>query len=212
MAMEISKTLSSQHGIINQWLKAVILGVVALLSIPVHLGTESNILNSKVPHLVSPLESASVADGSSVEPIIKPLDLICHQDEALKQGYLLSDPFVGAVLRRSKCAYPVAGLDYTKNSVESAEKGFYQGLSNSINSEKGLKHWLDDKQINIIVLRSKYPAYYSEIGMNSRHWQPDLVSSYQNLTLNKLNEALLKKVGFSKQLQQNDLLVFTRNL
>ena len=56
MAMEISKALSSQHGKVDQWLKAVILAVVGLLSVPVHHGTESNILNSKVPHLLSPLE------------------------------------------------------------------------------------------------------------------------------------------------------------
>lgn len=211
MTMEISNALSGRYHEINSWLKNGVLTMLALLAIPVHIGTESNIFNSKIPHLLSPLESTSVADGSSIEPIIKHLNSICILEKGLTQGYLLSDPFVGAVLSRANCGYPLAGLNYGRNSVESAEKGFYPDLSLAINNKQNLNKWLTEKQINMIVLKSSYPSYYSEIGMNSRHWQPDLVSGYKNLAVNQLNEALLKQVGFSKRLQGNNLLVFTRN-
>jgi hypothetical protein len=47
-----------------------------------------------------------------------------------------------------------------------------------------------------VVLRDAYPPYESRIARASNHWQPDLVSRYGDLSINRLSTAQLARVGF----------------
>ncbi|QNI75116.1 hypothetical protein [Synechococcus sp. MVIR-18-1] len=205
----ISKFLESRFVNINNYLKASLAIFLVALGIPIHNGLESNILNSKVPHLLSPLETSSMADGSLIQRDLNLLNRLCKK--LSPNSFTLSDPFIGEILTyRSECPRPLANRNYTSLSLESAESMYYAGLKEAMADESSLKQWLEDKSIGTIVLRKSHQNYTSEIGLNSRQWQADLVSSYQDLSLAKLNEHNLKRAGFTNIISTPNLLVFTQ--
>ena len=209
LLQEISKSLGSKFTNTNNYLKASLAIFLVALGIPIHNGKESNILNSKVPHLLSPLETSSMADGSLIQGDLDLLNRFCKK--LSPNSYTLSDPFIGEILAyRSECPSPLAIRDYNSLSLEATESMYYLGLKEAMADESSLKQWLEAKSIGAVVLRKSHQNYTSEIGLNSRHWQADLVSSYQDLSLAKLNEHNLKRAGFTNIVSTPNLLVFTQ--
>lgn len=209
LLLEISHNLQSILIHTNSYLKATLITLLLALGIPIHNGKESNILNSKVPHLLSPLEIASMADGSVVEGDLRALNNFCKKQS--QSSFTLSDPFIGEILTyRSECPTPIAKRDYQALSLESAEATHYRGLKEAITDDNNLKQWLEDNSIGVVVLRKSHQNYTSAIGLNSRHWQADLVSSYKDLSLTKLSKGSLKRAGFSKFRSTPNFLIFSK--
>ena len=211
LLLEISKNLQSRFIQIDNCLKAALVFLLVALAIPIHNGKESNILNSKVPHLLSPLELSSMADGSFIEADINTINEFCMKTEFPRNSRLLSDPYIGEILNsQSECPKSLAKLDYTKNSFEGAETS-YAGLRKAKNSFHALNEWLEVNSIGMIAIMINHNSYSSEIGLNSRSWQSDLVSSYQHLSVNNFDRRMLEEVGFSETMVTNKLVIFTRN-
>lgn len=188
-----------------------IAGLVAVLLFPLELRGRPNVLVSKVPHLLTPLEEVRPADGASIEPILGPLRELCDRHPALQGRTLLSDPYVGAVVGTRQCLVPVAARDITKLAASTVESGQYPGLRSALGSPAALGAWLDRNRVDLVVLREDAVPYVSRIALASNHWQPDLVSSYAHLSLNSLTTAQLQRVGFRLERQEQGMRIYLRS-
>ncbi len=191
-------------------LVATIAGLIAVLAFPLELRGRPNALVSKVPHLLTPLEEVRQADGATVEPILGPLRELCDRHPSLKGRTLLSDPYVGAVVGTRQCLAPLAARDMTKLAASTVESGQYPGLRQALGSPAALRAWLDGHQVDLVVLREAYVPYVSRIARASNHWQPDLVSSYADLSLNSLTTPQLQRVGFRLVRQEKGMRLYLR--
>lgn len=191
-------------------LVATIAGLIAVLAFPLDVGGRPNVFVSKVPHLLTPLEEVRPADGATIEPILRPLDELCDRDPLLKGRALLSDPYVGAVVGKRQCLAPVAARDITKLAASTVESGQYPGLRRALGSPASLRKWLDGNRVDLVVLREAYAPYDSRIGRASNHWQPNLVSSYADLSLNSLTTAQLQRVGFRLVRREHGMRIYLR--
>ncbi|MCP9797461.1 MULTISPECIES: hypothetical protein [Cyanophyceae] len=177
-------------------LMVLLAGLIAVLAVPLGLQGETNVFASKVPHLLTPLEEVRPADGATIEPILEPLQELCEREPRLQGRTLLSDPFVGAVLGMRQCLVPLAARDITRLAAPTVETGQYPGLRSALASPAALRAWLDGRRVDVVLLRDAYPPYESRIARASNHWQPDLVSRYGDLSINRLSTAQLARVGF----------------
>jgi hypothetical protein len=191
-------------------LLAGITALVAVLAIPVELSGRSNAFFSKLPHLITPLEEVRQADGATIEPILGRLRFLCAQDPRLRGRTLLSDPYVGAVVGTRQCLAPVAERDITKLAAYTVEAGQNPGLRRALASPAGLRVWLDEHRVDLVLLRDSYVPYESRIGRASNHWQPDLLSRYADLSLNGLTTAQLERVGFRLVAHEHGLRIYLR--
>ena len=191
-------------------LVATIAGLIAVLALPLELRGRPNALVSKVPHLLTPLEEVRQADGATIEPILGSLQDLCDRDPSLQGRTLLSDPYVGAVVGTRQCLAPVAARDITKLAASTVESGQYPGLRSALGSPVALRAWLDGNRVDLVVLREAYVPYVSRIARASNHWQPDLVSSYADLSLNSLTTAQLQRVGFRLVRQEQGMRMYLR--
>ncbi|MBW4532016.1 MAG: hypothetical protein KME02_15130 [Aphanothece saxicola GSE-SYN-MK-01-06B] len=191
-------------------LVVTIAGLIAVMAFPLELRGRPNVLVSKVPHLLTPLEEVRQADGATIEPILKPLRELCDRDPSLKGRTLLSDPYVGAVVGTRQCLLPVAARDITKLAASTVESGQYPGLRRALGSPAALKAWLDRNRVDLVVLRGDYAPYLSRIARASNHWQPDLVSSYADLSLNSLTTAQLQRAGFRLERREQGMRIYLR--
>jgi len=189
---------------------ATIAGLIAVLAVPLQIRGRSNVFVSKVPHLLTPLEEVRQADGATIEPILGPLQDLCDRDPLLQGRTLLSDPYVGAVLGTRQCLSPVAARDITKLAASTVEAGQYPGLRRALASPATLRVWLDAQRVDVVVLRDAYVPYESRIARASNHWQPDLLTSYAELSLNSLSTAQLRRVGFRLVRHEQGLRVYLR--
>jgi hypothetical protein len=189
---------------------ATLAGLIAVLAIPIELPGRSNVLVSKTPHLLTPAEEVRQADGTTIEPILGPLEELCKRDPSLRGRALLSDPYVGAVLGLRQCLEPVAARDITKLAAFTVETGQYPGLRRAMASRAGLRAWLDAQRVDVVLLRDTYVPYESRIGRASNHWQADLLSRYADLSLNRLTTAQLERVGFRLVAHQHGMRVYLR--
>jgi hypothetical protein len=194
----------------RQLVTATLVGLIAVLAIPLHLRGRTNVLFSKVPHLLTPLVEVRHADGGTIEPIIVPLRSLCERHPQLKGRTLLSDPYVGAVLGPRQCLVPFAGRDITKLAASTVETGQYPGLRHALASSADLKAWLEEHRVDLVVLRDAYVPYESRIARASNHWQPDLLTSYADLSLNTLTTAQLSRVGFRLVDHEHGLRIYIR--
>jgi len=185
-------------------------GLVAILVFPIGVRGRTNAFFSKVPHLLTPLEEARQADGVTIEPILEPLRQLCEREPRLVGRTLLSDPYVGAVVGARQCLAPVASRDINHLGASSVETGQYPGLRPAIGSPAALRAWLDDRRVDVVVLRDAYPPYESRIAQASNHWQPDLISRYGDLSLNRLSTAQLARVGFQLVRHEHGMRVYLR--
>ncbi len=193
-------------------LVATIAGLIAVLAFPLELRGRPNALVSKVPHLLTPLEEVRQADGASIEPILGSLRELCDRHPSLQGRTLLSDPYVGAVVGTRQCLTPVAARDITKLAASTVESGQYPGLRSALGSPDTLRAWLDGNRVDLVVLREGYGPYVSRIARASNHWQPDLVSSYADLSLNSLTTAQLQRVGFRLERREHGVRIYLRTL
>ncbi len=191
-------------------LMATTAGLIAVLAFPLELRGRPNVLVSKVPHLLTPLEEVRQADGVTIEPILGPLRELCEREPLLKGRTLLSDPYVGAVVGTRQCLAPVAARDITKLAASTVEAGQYPGLRRALESPAALRTWLDGNRVDLVVLREAYTPYVSRIARASNHWQPDLVASYADLSLNSLTTAQLKRVGFRLVRREQGMRIYLR--
>ena len=185
-------------------------GLIAVLAFPLELRGRPNVLVSKVPHLLTPLEEVRQADGATIEPLLGPLRELCDRDPLLKGRTLLSDPYVGAVVGTRQCLAPVAARDINYLVAFTVESGQYPGLRHALGSPAALKAWLDRHRVDLVVLREAYAPYDSRIGRASGHWQPDLVAKYADLSLNNLTTAQLERVGFRLEQRQQGVRIYLR--
>jgi hypothetical protein len=195
---------------VRRVLVAAIAGLVTVLAIPVDVGGRSNVFVSKVPHLITPLQEVRQADGATIEPILGRLRVLCDRDPRLRGRTLLSDPYVGAVVSRRQCLAPVAERDITKLAAYKVEAGQYPGLRRALASPAGLRAWLDEHRVDLVLLRDAYVPYESRIGRASNHWQPDLLSRYADLSLNSLTTVQLDRVGFRLVAHEHGLRIYLR--
>ena len=191
-------------------LVATLAGLIAVLAFPLELQGRSNVLVSKVPHLLTPLEEVRQADGAAIEPLLGPLRELCDRDPLLKGRTLLSDPYVGAVVGTRQCLAPVAARDITKLAAFTVESGQYPGLRRALGSPASLRDWLDGNRVDLVVLREAYVPYESRIGRASGHWQPNLLNSYADLSLNSLTTAQLQRVGFRLVRREHGMRIYLR--
>jgi hypothetical protein len=191
-------------------LVATIAGLIAVLAFPLELRGRSNVFVSKAPHLLTPLEEVRQADGATIEPILGPLRELCDREGLLAGRTLLSDPYVGAVLGSRQCLTPVAARDITKLAASTVESGQFPGLRQALGSPASLRAWLDGHQVDLVVLREAYEPYVSRIARASNHWQPDLVSSYADLSLNSLTTPQLQRVGFRLVRRDQGVRIYLR--
>ncbi len=191
-------------------LMAIIAGVIAVLAFPLELRGRPNALVSKVPHLLTPLEEVRQADGANIEPILEPLRELCDRHPSLQGRTLLSDPYVGAVVGPRQCLVPVAARDIRKLAPFTVESGQYPGLRHALGSPASLRDWLDGNRVDLVVLRDAYVPYESRIGRASGHWQPNLLSSYADLSLNSLTTAQLQRVGFRLVRREQGMRIYLR--
>ncbi len=203
---EGSRGWSRERGI----LIAMLAGLIAVLAVPIGLRGRSNVFVSKLPHLLTPLEEVRPADGATVEPILEPLRELCGREPRLQGRTLLSDPYVGAVLGTRQCLAPVAARDITKLAASTVETGQFPGLLSAMGSPVALRAWLDERRVDVVVLRDAYPPYESRIARASNHWQPDLISRYGDLSLNRLSTAQLARVGFQLVRHEHGMRVYVR--
>ena len=194
----------------RQLVTATLVGLIGVLAIPLHLRGRTNVLFSKVPHLLTPLVEVRHADGGTIEPIIVPLRSLCERHPQLKGRTLLSDPYVGAVLGPRQCLVPFAGRDITKLAASTVETGQYPGLRHALASSADLKAWLEEHRVDLVVLRDAYVPYESRIARASNHWQPDLLTSYADLSLNTLTTEQLSRVGFRLVDHEHGLRIYIR--
>ncbi|WP_323355999.1 hypothetical protein [Cyanobium gracile] len=187
-----------------------IASLVAVLVFPLQLRGRPNVLVSKVPHLLTPLEEVRPADGATIEPILGPLRELCDRHPSLQGRTLLSDPYVGAVVGTRQCLAPVAARDITKLAASTVESGQYPGLRRAMGSPAALGAWLDRNRVDLVVLREYDAPYVSRIAQASNHWQPDLVSSYAHLSLNSLTTAQLQRVGFRLVRREHGMRIYLR--
>jgi hypothetical protein len=61
-----------------------------------------------------------------------------------------------------------------------------------------------------VVLREAYVPYESRIGRASGHWQPNLLNSYADLSLNSLTTAQLQRVGFRLVRREYGMRIYLR--
>ncbi len=191
-------------------LVATIAGLIAVLAFPLELRGRQNALVSKVPHLLTPLEEVRQADGATIEPLLGPLRELCDRYPQLDGRTLLSDPYVGAVVGARQCLAPVAARDITKLAASTVESGQYPGLRRAVGSPAALGVWLDRNHVDLVVLRGDYAPYVSRIAQASNHWQPNLVSSYADLSLNSLTTAQLERVGFRLVRREHGMRIYLR--
>ncbi len=64
--------------------------------------------------------------------------------------------------------------------------------------------------MDVVLLRDAYPPYESRIARSSNHWQPDLLSRYGDLSLNRLSTAQLARVGFALVKHEHGMRVYLR--
>jgi len=191
-------------------LVATLSGLLAVLMFPLELWGRPNALVSKVPHLFTPLEEVRQADGATIEPILGSLRELCDRDPSLKGRTLLSDPYVGAVVGPRQCLAPLAGRDNSKLAPFTVELGQYPGLRRALGSPASLRDWLDGNRVDLVVLREAYVPYESRIGRASGHWQPNLLNSYADLSLNSLTTAQLQRVGFRLVRREHGMRIYLR--
>ncbi len=191
-------------------LVASMAGLIAVLTFPLELRGRSNVFVSKAPHLLTPLEEVHQADGATIEPILGSLWELCDRHPSLKGRMLLSDPYVGAVVGTRQCLAPVAARDITKLAASTVEAGQYPGLRSALGSPITLRAWLDGNRVDLVVLREAYVPYVSRIAQASNHWQPDLVSSYADLSLNSLTTPQLQRVGFRLVRRDQGVRIYLR--
>ncbi len=203
---DVPRGWSLQRGIVTAMLAALI----AVLAVPIGLQGRSNVFTSKVPHLLTPLEEVRPADGTTIEPILEPLRELCGREPRLQGRTLLSDPYVGAVLGTRQCLTPVAARDITKLAASTVESGQFPGLRQALGSPASLRAWLDERRVDVVVLREAYVPYASRIARASNHWQPDLVSRYADLSLNSLTTSQLQRVGFRLERREQGVRIYLR--
>ena len=201
-----SRGWSRERGI----LMAMLAGLITVLAVPIGLRGRSNAFVSKLPHLLTPLEEVRPADGATIEPILGPLRELCGREPRLQGRTLLSDPYVGAVLGTRQCLAPLASRDITKLAATTVETGQYPGLLSALGSTAALRAWLDERRVDVVVLRDAYVPYESRIARASNHWQPDLISRYGDLSLNRLSSAQLARVGFQLVRHEHGMRVYLR--
>jgi hypothetical protein len=189
---------------------ATIAGLIAVLAFPLELRGRSNVFVSKAPHLLTPLEEVRQADGATIEPILGSLRELCDRHPSLLGRTLLSDPYVGAVVGTRQCLAPVAARDITKLAASTVESGQYPGLRRALGSPASLGAWLDRNRVDLVVLRGDYAPYVSRIARASNHWQPNLISSYADLSLNSLTTAQLQQVGFRLVRREHGMRIYLR--
>ncbi|WP_094584356.1 MULTISPECIES: hypothetical protein [unclassified Synechococcus] len=189
---------------------AMLAALIAVLTVPIGLQGRPNVFASKVPHLLTPLEEVRPADGATIEPILGPLRELCGREPRLQGRTLLSDPYVGAVLGTRQCLAPLAARDITKLAAPTVETGQYPGLQSALGSPVTLRAWLDERRVDVVVLRDAYVPYESRIARASTHWQPDLLSRYGDLSLNRLSTAQLARVGFQLVRHEHGIRVYLR--
>ncbi|WP_259725691.1 hypothetical protein [Synechococcus sp. CS-1332] len=191
---------------------ATLAGLIAVLAFPLELRGRPNVFVSKVSHLLTPLDEVRQADGATIEPILGSLRELCDRNPRLEGNgrTLLSDPYVGAVVGTRQCLAPVAARDITKLAAFTVESGQYPGLRLALGSPAALRAWLDDHGVDLVVLREAYTPYMSRIAQASNHWQPDLITSYADLSLNSLTTAQLQRVGFRLVKQERGLRIYLR--
>jgi hypothetical protein len=214
MAWALDRRWSGSHG---RWrsrrrgmLLATLAGLVAILAFPIGVRGRSNAFFSKVPHLLTPVEEVRPADGSTIEPILEPLRQLCEREPRLQGRTLLSDPYVGAVVGGRQCLAPVAGRDITHLGAATVEAGQYPGLLRALGTSATLQAWLDERRVDVVVLRDAYPPYESRIGLATNHWQPDLLSRFGDLSLNRLSTAQLAQVGFQLVRHEHGMRLYLR--
>ena len=191
-------------------LVATLAGLLAVLAFPLELRGRPNIFVSKVPHLLTSLEEVRQADGTTIEPLLGPLRELCDRERLLAGRTLLSDPYVGAVLGTRQCLAPLAARDITKLAASTVETGQYPGLRSALGSPATLRAWLDERRVDVVVLREAYVPYASRIARASNHWQPDLVSRYADLSLNSLTTSQLQRVGFRLERREQGVRIYLR--
>jgi hypothetical protein len=191
-------------------LVATLSGLLAVLMFPLELWGRPNALVSKVPHLFTPLEEVRQADGATIEPILGSLRELCDRYPSLKGRTLLSDPYVGAVVGPRQCLAPLAARDNSKLAPFTVESGQYPGLRPALGSPASLRDWLDGNRVDLVVLREAYVPYESRIGRASGHWQPNLLNSYADLSLNSLTTAQLQRVGFRLVRREYGMRIYLR--
>jgi hypothetical protein len=189
---------------------AMLAALITVLAVPIGLRGRSNAFVSKVPHLLTSPEEVRQADGATIEPILEPLQELCEREPRLQGRTLLSDPYVGAVLGTRQCLEPVAARDINHLGAASMEAGQYPGLLSALDSPAALRFWLDERRVDVVLLRDAYPPYASPIARASNHWQPDLISRYGDLSLNRLSTARLAGVGFQLVLHEHGMRVYLR--
>jgi hypothetical protein len=186
------------ESLIRKLINPAILLFVGILSVPIKTNVSTNIFYAKTPHLLMTPQKAQAADGSTVLAIVPYLKDLCNKDPQLSQGRILSDPYVGFILQtHAKCLTPIASRDISSLTLESSERNQYSGLAESISSASKTREWLSKRDVVIVILVSSYSHYNSKVGESTRHWQPDLISAYMHLALNKLNGQLLSHSGFT---------------
>ncbi len=198
------------QGVHRRGLQAAIFGLLAILAVPVHVRERTNIFSSKVPHLITPLAEVRASDGFGIEPILPRLAALCRQFPQLRGEALLSDPFVGTVVAARQCLIPVAERDITKLDATVVEAGQYPGLADAMTSSRRLNTWFDRHRVGVLLLRDDYIPYESRIAMASSHWQPDLVSTYEELALNRLTPAQLRASGFQLVSREQGFRIYLR--
>lgn len=185
---------------------------VGIISVPINIFGMTNIFYAKTPQLLMASKETAPADGSTVIAIVPYLNDLCKKHWQLRHGRILSDPYVGFILEAHvKCATPIASRDIASLTLASSERNQYTGLNYSISSASKTREWLLEKDVNIIILVNSYSAYSSKLGNSTRHWQPDLISAYRHLALNKLNGKLLSYSGFSLERRIGNFSIFIRN-
>jgi hypothetical protein len=189
---------------------ATLSGLLAVLAFPLELRGRPNIFVSKGPHLLTSLEEVRQADGTTIEPLLGPLRELCDRERLLAGRTLLSDPYVGAVLGTRQCLTPVAARDITKLAASTVETGQYSGLRSALGSPASLRAWLDERRVDVVVLREAYVPYASRIARASNHWQPDLVSRYADLSLNSLTTHQMQRVGFRQVRRGQGVRIYIR--
>ncbi|MEB3200921.1 MAG: hypothetical protein VKK62_10400 [Synechococcaceae cyanobacterium] len=185
-------------------------GLLALLAVPIHLGERSNVLHAKLPHLITPLAEKREVDGSRIEPLLPRLRQLCERHPELRGQGLLADPMVATTLFRQQCTWPVASLDYGLLDISLAEHGHYPGLAAALDDPAALRAWLAGRRVGLVVLRERYPAYASTIGLLSGHWSATLVSDYARLALNRLDRRRLEQAGFTLAAEEHGFRVYRR--
>ena len=114
------------------------------------------------------------------------------------------------MLGTRQCLAPLAARDITKLAASSVETGQYPGLLSALNSTAALRAWLDERGVDVIVLRDAYVPYESRIARASNHWQPDLLSRYGDLSLNRISTEQLARVGFQLERHEHGMRVYLR--